>query len=58
MNFLKQVYNKEKYLSFLREKFNFSGLLEVIKINNNDYLLFEPPSYAKPLGFVRVWSWV
>jgi uncharacterized protein YlxP (DUF503 family) len=48
MNFLKQVYNKEKYLSFLREKFNFSGLLEVIKINNNDIKSFEQ------LGFVTV----
>jgi uncharacterized protein YlxP (DUF503 family) len=48
MNFLKQVYNKEKYLSFLREKFNFSGLLEVIKINNNDVKSFEQ------LGFVTV----
>jgi hypothetical protein len=34
-------YNKEKYLSFLREKFNFSGLLEAIKINNNDVKSFE-----------------
>ncbi len=48
MNFLKQVYNKEKYLSFLREKFNFSGLLEAIKINNNDVKSFEQ------LGFVTV----
>jgi hypothetical protein len=89
MNFLEQAYNKEKYLSFLKEKFNFSELLEPIEITPNDvksdvksfkqlgsvdaivrcprpqklqlhhqqYLLFEPPSYAKPLGFVRVWCW-
>jgi hypothetical protein len=38
MNFLEQAYNKEKYLSFLKEKFNFSELLEPIEITPNGWV--------------------
>jgi hypothetical protein len=52
MNFLEQAYNKEKYLSFLKEKFNFSELLEPIEITPND-VKSDVKSF-KQLGSVAV----
>jgi hypothetical protein len=51
-DFLEQAYNKEKYLSFLKEKFNFSELLEPIEITPND-VKSDVKSF-KQLGSVAV----
>ncbi len=46
MNFLKKAYNRENYLSFLKDKFNLQQDLRPISYKNNDVESFEQ------LGFI------
>uniref|UniRef100_UPI0034DEB738 Eco57I restriction-modification methylase domain-containing protein n=1 Tax=Candidatus Thiodubiliella endoseptemdiera TaxID=2738886 RepID=UPI0034DEB738 len=46
MKFLKKAYNREDYLNFLKDKFNFSQLIQTKSIGNDDVESFEQ------LGFI------
>ncbi len=46
MRFLKKAYNREDYLNFLKDKFNFSQLIQTKSIGNDDVESFEQ------LGFI------
>jgi hypothetical protein len=45
---LKKAYNREYYLNFLRDKFNFSEFIQAVPINNNEVKSFEQ------LGFISI----